>query len=391
MMKVERAYPAIPAEDYQLRKTRLQAQLEKHELNGAVLLNRANVAWLTGFRPSIIAPNMGFVGAFLPNNGEARLVGMPGLANLMRETAWGIVDTVDSPEAGIDALVGMGGTKGRIGVEQSMGLHRAADAYQINLIEDRIGQERLIDISGQIWDCRMIKSRWEAAQYRRLGAITAVGFRAGLETVKAGVSEYAISRAMWGAMMAHGGEAGPNCGQVMVRSGRGRYPVFCGSPTRRIVARGDQVMLAGGPVYNGYHIDIHRFANVGPVSDLQAALYNQSRQGLEAALAAIRPGAMTGDVFAAASSAMRAVAATDQVPWRVFGHGIGLENYEHPMISEGGSVELVEGMALAIEIPAYDVPEFRVLGAFMEECVLVTATGAEVLTDGVSRDLHVVD
>jgi Xaa-Pro aminopeptidase len=363
----------------------------KHELRGALLFNRANIAWLTGFRPSIIAPNMAFVAAFLPEDGEACLVGMPGLANLMRETAWGIVSSVESPEAGVKALAGMGGRRGRIGVEQSMGLHRAADANQINLIEEAIGRHRLIDISAQIWDCRMIKTRWEAAQYRRLGDITVAGFRAGLQTVKAGVSEHAVSRAMWGAMMADGSDAGTNGGQVMVRSGRERYPVFCGAPTDRIIARGDQVMLAGGPVFNGYHIDIHRFANVGPVSRLQAALYNQSRQGLEAALAVIRPGITTGDIFAAASKAMRTVAATDQVPWRVFGHGIGLENYEYPMISEGGAVELVEGMALAIEIPAYDVPEFRVLGAFLEECVLVTATGVEVLTAGVSRGLHVVE
>jgi Xaa-Pro aminopeptidase len=390
-VNIERSYPAIPEADYRHRKARLQAQLEMHELRGAVLLNRANVAWLTGFRPSIIAPNMAFIGAYLPDDGEARLVGMPGLANLMRETAWGLVDTVDSAEAAIAALAGMAGQKGRIGVEWSMGQHRAADACEIKLIEATIGEDRLVDVSAQIWDCRMIKTVWETTQYRRLGEITAAGFRAGLNSVKAGVHEYEISRAMWGAMVSAGADVGPNCGQLMVRSGRERYPVFCGAPTRRIVARGDQVMLAGGPVYNGYHIDIHRFANVGPLGDIQARLYNQSRQGLEAALSVIRPGVTTGDVFAAASKAMRAVAATDQVPWRVFGHGIGLENYEYPMISEGGSVELSEGMALAIEIPAYDVPEFRVLGAFLEECVLVTATGVEILTAGVSRDLHLAN
>jgi Xaa-Pro aminopeptidase len=385
---IQRLHPAIPEEEYRYRKAQLQAQLERLELCGVVLLNRANIAWLTGFRPSIIAPNMAFAGAFLPRDGETRMVGMPGLANLMRETGWGIVDTVDTPEAGAAALARMAGQRGRVGVELSMGLHRAADASEIKLIEDTIGPERLFDISAALWNCRMIKTAWERVQYRRLGEITAAGFRAGFGRIRAGVRESEISWAMWLEMLVTGADGGPNCGQVMVRSGRERYPVFCGAPTERIVKTGDQVMLAGGPVYNGYHIDIHRFANVGPVSDLQVELYNQSRYGLEAAIAAIRPGATTGDIYVAALDAMRSVAATDRIPWRVFGHGIGLENYEYPMISEASSTRLVEGMALAIEIPAYDVPEFRVLGAFLEECVMVTATGAEVLTNGVSRDLY---
>lgn len=389
-MAVTRLYPAIPESDYLERRSRLQRCLTALDLHGALLLNRANIAWLTGFRPSIIAPNMAFVAAYLPVSGEAQLIGMPGLANLMRESAWGDVTTVDSATAGIATLLQLAGPSGRIGMEGSMGLHRAADAAELAAIEQGIGSTRLTDISPQLWDCRILKTAWELAQYRRLGAITALGFRAGLAMIAPGVSEQEVARAMWGAMIAAGADAGPNGGQIMVRSGPDRYPVFCGPPTARRVQTGEQMMLAGGPVLNGYHIDIHRFANIGPVSDLQARLYAQSRRGIDAALAAIRPGVTTGAIYDAAATAMRENAATEAIAWRVFGHGIGLENYEYPMIAAGGDVVLREGMALAIEIPAYDVPQFRVQGAFLEECVLVTADGAENLTSGVPRDLHVV-
>ncbi|MEL3890150.1 Xaa-Pro peptidase family protein [Ferrovibrio sp. MS7] len=389
-MAVTRLYPAIPESDYLERRSRLQRCLTALDLRGALLLNRANIAWLTGFRPSIIAPNMAFVAAYLPVSGEAQLIGMPGLANLMRECAWGDVTTVDSATAGIATLLQLAGPSGRIGMEGSMGLHRAADAAELAAIEQGIGSTRLTDISPQLWDCRILKTAWELAQYRRLGAITALGFRAGLAMIAPGVSEQEVARAMWGAMIAAGADAGPNGGQIMVRSGPDRYPVFCGPPTTRRVQTGEQMMLAGGPVLNGYHIDIHRFANIGPVSDLQARLYAQSRRGIDAALAAIRPGVTTGAIYDAAATAMRENAATEAIAWRVFGHGIGLENYEYPMIAAGGDVVLREGIALAIEIPAYDVPQFRVQGAFLEECVLVTADGAENLTSGVPRDLHVV-
>ncbi len=389
-MAVQRLYPAIPESDYLERRSRLQYHLSETGLQGALLFNRANVAWLTGFRPSIIAPNMAFVAAYLPVAGEAQLIGMPGLANLMRESAWGEVTTVDSPAAGIATLLRLAGPRGSIGIEGSMGLHRAADAAELSAIEQDIGAARLADISAQLWDCRIIKTAWEQTQYRRLGAITALGFRAGLAMIAPGISEQEVARAMWGAMIAAGADAGPNGGQIMVRSGPDRYAVFCGPPTARRVQRGEQMMLAGGPVLNGYHIDIHRFANIGPVSDLQARLYAQSRRGIDAALAVIKPGATLGNIYAAAAAAMREGAATEAIAWRVFGHGIGLENYEYPMINEDSDVVLREGMALAIEIPAYDVPQFRVQGAFLEECVLVTADGAENLTAGVPRDLHVV-
>ncbi len=390
VMIVARQFPAFPESEYRLRLVRLQGRMAAGGLHGIVLLNRANVAWISGFRPSIIAPNMAFVAAFVPVEGDAQLIAMPGLANLMRETSWGEVSTVGSAADGIAALLARAGTTGQIGVEHSLGLHRAADAVEIAAIEDGIGARRLFDASRLLWDCRIIKTLWEQELYRRLGEITSVGFHAGLATIGAGISEHEIARAMWSAMLAAGADAGPNGGQLMVRSGRARYPVFCGPPTPRRIEVGDQVMLAGGPVLAGYHIDIHRFANVGPVSDLQARLYEQSRRGIDAALAAVKPGVTLGRLFAVAADAMRDVGASGALAWRVFGHGIGLENYEFPMIEAGSSIELEEGMALAIEIPAYDIPEFRVQGAFLEECILVTASGAELLTAGVSRDLHVV-
>lgn len=389
-MTEQMRYKNFPEHEYRLRLQRLQNKLHESKLKAALLLNRANIAWLTGFRSSIIAPNMAFLAVYLPVQGDAQLVAMPGLANQIRETAWGEVHGVSSPDEGIALLLRQIAQDGQIGVEASMGLHRAADASEISRLESGIGPSRLADISAALWDCRMVKTPWELVQYRSLGEITAIGFRTGLAMITPGISEQEVARAMWMSMLAAGADAGPETGQVMVRSGPERYSVFCGAPTRRRVNAGEQMMLAGGPRLNGYHVDIHRFANIGPVSDLQNRLYARSKRGIEAALAAIRPGITTGAVYAAAAEAMREGGANEAAAWRVFGHGVGLENYEYPMITEDDRTMLREGMVLAIEIPAYDVPDFRVQGAFLEECVIVTAKGAEILTAGVSRDLHVV-
>lgn len=388
-MKIDRR-PTFPEPEYRLRRSKLQGRLAARGVQGAVLLCHKDISWVTGFLPTILAPNMAFLGAYLPAEGEIRIVAMPAIANLMRETGWGEVTTAASPDEAIRTLAEMASGTAPVGVEHSMGLHRSATAAEIDALETAIGRRRLVDVSDAVWAGRMVKTAWEVDRYRRLGGMTADGFRAGLAAVAEGVPEAEVARAMRERFFVLGADSGPTTGQVMVRSGRERYPVYCGAPTDRHPRRGEQIMLAGGPTYCGYHIDIHRFANIGPVEELQRTLYARSRAGLEAAIAAVRPGATTGQVFDAAIHAFRALGYDEPVQWQVMGHGIGLENYEYPMIAEGGDVELVENMVLAIEVPAYDVPDFRVFGAFLEDCVVVTAYGCDVLTRKVPLDLHVV-
>jgi Xaa-Pro aminopeptidase len=48
-------------------------------------------------------------------------------------------------------------------------------------------------------------------------------------------------------------------------------------------------------------------------------------------------------------------------------------------------------MTLSIEIPSYDVPEYRVIGGFLEDMVLVTEHGHENFTAAVPHDLWIVE
>jgi Xaa-Pro aminopeptidase len=48
------------------------------------------------------------------------------------------------------------------------------------------------------------------------------------------------------------------------------------------------------------------------------------------------------------------------------------------------------GMIFALEIPALDVPKFRVLGGFPEDLYLITPGGHEVLTKGIERKEFII-
>ena len=61
------------------------------------------------------------------------------------------------------------------------------------------------------------------------------------------------------------------------------------------------------------------------------------------------------------------------------------------LVPSGKQADIVlrEGMYLAIEISAFDAPEFSVIGGFPEDDILVTKDGYEILTKEVPSRLWI--
>ena len=74
------------------------------------------------------------------------------------------------------------------------------------------------------------------------------------------------------------------------------------------------------------------------------------------------------------------------------GHGQGLHTHEPPYLVPTGKdadIVLEEGMYLAVEVSAFDAPEFRVIGGFPEDDILVTKDGFENLTKDIPNHLWI--
>jgi len=115
------------------------------------------------------------------------------------------------------------------------------------------------------------------------------------------------------------------------------------------------------------------------------SLVRALRPHVEAAYAAVQPGARAEAIDAAAREPITAAGYGAAFIHRT-GHGIGLESHEDPYIVAGNAEPLSPGMAFSIEPGIYPGPN----GARIEDIVVCTENGAERLNN-VTRDLILVD
>jgi len=139
---------------------------------------------------------------------------------------------------------------------------------------------------------------------------------------------------------------------------------------------------------SGCWADMTRTFVVGTPNDATVEMHRLSMEALERSTAAVRAG-VTGvavydvacEVFEAAGHPTQRTKAPGEVLTDGFffslGHGVGLEVHEAPILGRSGHDPLVAGDVLAIEPGTSRAGD----SARVEDLVLVTEDGAEVLTD----------
>ena len=148
-------------------------------------------------------------------------------------------------------------------------------------------------------------------------------------------------------------------------------------PGRRKLKKNDTILIDFGVRYKNYCCDLTRCFVVGRPAGISfyKKVYKAVCQAQAAALKMVKPGAKISEVDAAA----RQVISKYDLPvyGHGTGHGLGLEVHEEPVISEKSKGKLEAGMVFTIE-PAVYIP--GKLGVRIEDDILVTETGCEILT-----------
>ena len=162
----------------------------------------------------------------------------------------------------------------------------------------------------------------------------------------------------------------------------------------RMIRPGEQAFFDIMHSFNGYRTCYYRTFSVGSSTAAQRDAYARASEWMEAALSAIKPGVMTDEVARLWPTAQDIGLADEKTAFGLqFGHGLGLALHERPIISRLSSLdapmEIQEGMVFAVETycPATD----GVSAARLEEEVVVTGDGVEIITRFPSKELFVTN
>jgi Xaa-Pro aminopeptidase len=160
----------------------------------------------------------------------------------------------------------------------------------------------------------------------------------------------------------------------------------------RLIRPGDPAFFDILHSYNGYRTCYYRTFAVGSASRAQKDAYTRAREYMDRAIALVKPGATTADIVSVWPTAQEFGFPDEEAAFALqYGHGVGLSIWEKPIFSRLVSLDhpevLEEGMVFALETywPAADGWG----AARIEEEVVVTATGCEIITKFPAEELLV--
>ena len=258
----------------------------------------------------------------------------------------------------------------------------SVDQYRIEKLRQRYPQLDFVDVAPAIDALRAIKTPEEIGVMRLNGALSAEAVRQAMLATRPGVFEYEIEAAAMGVVL-KGGAKGAAYAPI-VGSGPNSC-VFHYEKNSRRVGDGEVVLMDFGADLDHLAMDITRtWPASGKFTDEQREVYRIVLEVEKACIEAYKPGATPQDVRDHVAAVMKAKGLDPRGQLGGFGHGVGLAVHDVPL---GGVLK--EGMVFAIE-PALYYPE-KSFGVRIEDTVLITKTGCEVLTKGVPKEIDEVE
>jgi Xaa-Pro aminopeptidase len=222
------------------------------------------------------------------------------------------------------------------------------------------------------------KDPLEVQAIRAAYDVLALGISAGMAAAVAGVRELDVAAEIEYAMRKAGNEMTPAI--TLVASGR-NGAIFERIATDRVIGEGELVIIDVTAVVSGYTADAARTVlSSGVATSEQRSMYGVVRAALDAAIAAVKPGATCDDIDAAARSCYEASNWAQYGSRWATGHQIGFGLHGTPLVAAGVDAVIEPNMVMCLEprLHAYDRPELG--GVQVEDAVVVTDDGAEVIS-----------
>ena len=272
------------------------------------------------------------------------------------------------------------------------------------------GPAALVD-PGLILDpMRLVKGAEEIEAIRDAVAITVDGFREALAVAGPGVGEWVVEAVADGAFRRAGAD-GPAFATIAASGPNATFLHYTAND--RVMEAGDLLLLDAGARHRIYNADLTRTVPVsGRFEGAARAAYEAVLAAQKAAIGAVEPGAPVDRVHRAALEvlvpAMVELGILDGDPvellededaWKPYfphntSHWLGLDVHDVGTYARDGAARTLEpGMVLTVEPGLYIAPDdpaaptaLRGVGIRIEDDVLVTMDGADVLSDALPTD-----
>lgn len=251
------------------------------------------------------------------------------------------------------------------------------------------------NVSSNITPLRMIKSKSEIAEMQRAIDITIDGVGSLMKNAKAGMKEYELEAYFDFVCKTNG--AKDFAFRTIAAAGKNATTLHYVENNSEI-KNDDLILFDLGAQWNFYNADITRtFPVGGKFTDRQKQVYEAVLRVNKAVIEKIKPGvvykelnAWATDLIAEECIKLGIIKEKKDVSkyyWHSIGHNLGLDT--HDVEPQGRNFVFEEGMVFTVEPGIYISEES--IGIRIEDDVLVTADGCEVLTKGMMKEVSEIE
>jgi Xaa-Pro aminopeptidase len=350
------------------RRDALRRLLATKSLAALLVTDKRNVTYLTGFTGD---------SSYLIVTGQRELlISDRRYTQQLEEECPGLELAIRGPGTQMNSFTGE--VMGRL---ELTALAIEADSLTVGAFErlrDSLKTTQFTGTSGLVETLREIKDDQEVREIREAIRIAQQAFAKVRSSLKIGQSEKEVADELEHQVRLAGG----------VRSA---FPAIVGVGPRSALPHGratphsrigdDHFVLidwgARGTTFGGYHSDLTRVLVTGKLSPQLQKVHGVVFRAQEAAFAEIRPGVIIKEVDRVARAVIEEAGFGDKFDHSL-GHGIGLAIHELPRLASDQNRPLAAGMVVTVE-PGVYLPGWG--GVRLEDDVLVTADGCEILTN----------
>lgn len=354
----------------QSRLTHVIQNMQKEGLRQILVTATPSVYYLTGIW---VEPMERFWALSLRDDGAVKLFGNE-LFSLVPQEGLELILHKDGENPVKDLASTL--LPGKIGVDKTWPAR-----FLIPLLQCR-GDLIPVDGSSPVDLARMVKDTEEIEKMRKASRINDEVMREAVGMVREGAKENEIALSVQNLYARKGGDHSP---EVEIASFGANAADPHHEPSDTALRDGDCVVLDLFNPIGHYWCDMTRTVFFRSASPLQEKVYDTVKRANLAAEAAVRPGVPLGEFDRTARGIIEEAGYGKYFNHRL-GHGCGMDCHEMPDNGPGSRVLAQPGMIFSVEPGIYLPGE---LGVRIEDLVLVTETGCEVL-NRFPKDLTIV-